>query len=137
MSAVIGIDLGTTNSVVCIMEHGEPRVIINEEGGRITPSVVGFSRDGECFVGDIAKRQMLMSPQSTVHSIKRLVGRSFAEAESDIARLAYSVHAKDDGLTIEIEGTNYTPQQISAFILQKIKKSAEDFLGESVNEAVK
>jgi len=136
MSTVIGIDLGTTNSVVCIMEHGEPRVIINEEGGRITPSVVGFSRDGECFVGDIAKRQMLMSPQSTVHSIKRLVGRSFAEAESDIARLAYSVHAKDDGLIIEIEGTNYTPQQISAFILQKIKKSAEDFLGESVTEAV-
>ncbi len=136
MSTVIGIDLGTTNSVVCIMEHGEPRVIINEEGGRITPSVVGFSRDGECFVGDIAKRQMLMSPQSTVHSIKRLVGRSFAEAESDIARLAYSVHAKDDGLIIEIEGTNYTPQQISAFNLQKIKKSAEDFLGESVTEAV-
>jgi len=136
MSTVIGIDLGTTNSVVCIMEHGEPRVIINEEGGRITPSVVGFSRDGECFVGDIAKRQMLMAPENTVHSIKRLVGRDFADAESDIARLAYSVFADGDGLSIEIEGKSYTPQQISAFILQKIKKSAEDFLGESVNEAV-
>jgi molecular chaperone DnaK len=136
MSKVIGIDLGTTNSVVCIMEHGDPRVIINEEGGRITPSVVGFSRDGECFVGDIAKRQMLMSPHSTVHSIKRLIGRSFNEAESDIKRLAYAVHADGEGLVVDIQGKNYTPQQISAFILQKIKKCSEDFLGETITEAV-
>jgi len=136
MSKVIGIDLGTTNSVVCIMEHGDPRVIINEEGGRITPSVVGFSRDGECFVGDIAKRQMLMSPHSTVHSVKRLIGRSFSEAESDIKRLAYAVHADGEGLVVDIEGKNYTPQQISAFILQKIKKCSEDFLGETITEAV-
>jgi len=136
MSKVIGIDLGTTNSVVCVMEQGEPRVIINEEGGRITPSVVGFSRDGERFVGDIAKRQMLMSPESTIHSIKRLVGRSIAEAEEDIRRLAYKVIPDGEGLAVEVDGKAYTPQQISAFILQKVKKSAEDFLGEAVDEAV-
>ena len=136
MSKVIGIDLGTTNSVVCVLEHGEPRVIINEEGGRITPSVVGFSRDGECFVGDIAKRQMLMSPESTVHSIKRLIGRSYEEARADIERLAYRVEADGEGLRIDIEDKGYTPQQISAFVLQKIKKSAEDFLGENISEAV-
>jgi len=136
MSKVIGIDLGTTNSVVCVMELGEPRVIINEEGGRITPSVVGFSKDGDRFVGDIAKRQMLMSPESTVHSIKRLMGRAFADAGEDIQRLAYKVVADGDGLAIEVDGKLYSPQQVSAFILQKIKKSAEDFLGEPVDEAV-
>jgi molecular chaperone DnaK len=136
MSKVIGIDLGTTNSVVCVMEHGDPRVIINEEGGRITPSVVGFSRDGERFVGDIAKRQMLMSPESTIHSIKRLMGLSFEDAEEDIRRLAYKIIPDGESLAIEVDGKVHTPQQISAFILQKVKKSAEDFLGETVDEAV-
>ena len=136
MSKVIGIDLGTTNSAVCIMELGEPRIIINEEGGRLTPSVVGFSQDGERFVGDIAKRQMLMAPERTIHSIKRLIGRAFADADQDVRRLAYKIVPDGDGLAIEVDGKQYSPQQLSAFILQKTKKSAEDFLGEAVDEAV-
>jgi len=137
MGKIIGIDLGTTNSVACYIEHGEPRVIINEEGGRLTPSVVGFSKDGERFVGDIAKRQMVMYPENTVHSIKRFIGCTTSDIKTDIERVAY--HVEDDGdgrALIKVEGKTYTPQQISAFILQKIKKAAEDFLGESVSEAV-
>jgi molecular chaperone DnaK len=137
MSKIIGIDLGTTNSVACYIEHGEPRVIINEEGGRLTPSVVGFSRDGDRFVGDIAKRQLLMYPESTVHSIKRFIGRRYHEAKSDADRVNFNViEVGDDEAMIDVGGKHYSPQQLSAFILQKVKKSAEDFLGEVVEEAV-
>ncbi len=137
MSKIIGIDLGTTNSVACYIEHGEPRVIINEEGGRLTPSVVGFSKDGDRFVGDIAKRQLLMYPENTIHSVKRLIGRKFEEAKGDINRVNYSiVEGESAAVAVEVQGKQYTPQQISAFILQKVKKAAEDFLGEVVDEAV-
>ena len=137
MSKIIGIDLGTTNSVACYIEHGEPRVIINEEGGRLTPSVVGFSKDGDRFVGDIAKRQLLMYPESTVHSIKRFIGRRYSEVRSDAERVNFNVvEVGDDEAMIEVGGKQYSAQQLSAFILQKVKKSAEDFLGEVVEEAV-
>jgi molecular chaperone DnaK len=137
MGKIIGIDLGTTNSVACYIEHGEPRIIINEEGGRLTPSVVGFSREGDRFVGDIAKRQLLMYPESTIHSIKRLMGKRWAEGKSDIDRLNYRVVDVGEGeLAVEVSGKTYSPQQVSAFVLQKVKKSAEDFLGEAVEEAV-
>ena len=137
MGKIIGIDLGTTNSVACYIEHGEPRVIINEEGGRLTPSVVGFSKDGERFVGDIAKRQLLMYPENTVHSVKRFIGRTWEEAKRDRDVISYVVEPTDDErVAIRIGDKVYTPQQLSAFILQKIKKAAEDFLGETVEEAV-
>jgi molecular chaperone DnaK len=137
MGKIIGIDLGTTNSVACYIEHGEPRVIINEEGGRLTPSVVGFSKDGDRFVGDIAKRQLLMYPESTVHSIKRFIGRRYKDARTDAERVNFNVEETDDGdVQIEVSGKIYSAQQLSAFILQKVKKSAEDFLGEVVEEAV-
>ncbi len=137
MGKIIGIDLGTTNSVACYIEHGEPRVIINEEGGRLTPSVVGFSKDGERFVGDIAKRQLLMYPENTVHSVKRFIGRTWEEAKRDRDVISYVVEATDDErVAIRISDKIYTPQQLSAFILQKIKKAAEDFLGETVDEVV-
>jgi len=136
MGKVIGIDLGTTNSVACIIEHGEPRIVINAEGSRLTPSVVGFSTDGERLVGEIAKRQLLMYPEKTVHSIKRFIGRDYDDAKIDIDRVAFPVEQGEDSLTIPIDDRSYTPQQISAFVLQKIKKSAEDFLGEPITEAV-
>ena len=137
MSKIIGIDLGTTNSVSCYIEHGEPRIIINEEGARLTPSTVGFSKDGDRFVGDIAKRQLLMYPENTIHSIKRFIGRRFSEVRSDSSKVAFKiVDIGDDLIGIEIAGKTYTPQQVSAFILQKIKKSAEDFLGEPIERAV-
>jgi len=136
MSKVIGIDLGTTNSVACIVEHGEPRIVVNAEGGRLTPSVVGFSQDGERLVGEIAKRQLLMRPEDTVHSIKRFIGRNYDEAKVDIDRVAFNVEQGEDDLSIPIGGKSYSPQQLSAFILQKVKKSVDDFLGERVTEAV-
>jgi molecular chaperone DnaK len=136
MGKVIGIDLGTTNSVACIIEHGEPRIVVNAEGSRLTPSVVGFSKDGERLVGEIAKRQLLMYPEKTVHSIKRFIGRDYDDAKIDIDRVAFPVVQGEDCLTIPIDDRSYTPQQISAFVLQKIKKSAEDFLGEPITEAV-
>jgi len=136
MGKVIGIDLGTTNSVACIIEHGEPRIVINAEGARLTPSVVGFTDNGERMVGEIAKRQLLMYPERTIHSIKRFIGRDFDEAKIDIARVAFKVTPGEDSLALNVDGKAYTPQQISAFVLQKIKQSAEDFLGEPVSEAV-
>ncbi len=137
MGKIIGIDLGTTNSVACVIEHGEARVIVNEEGGRLTPSVVGFSNDGDRFVGDIAKRQLLMSPETTVYGVKRFMGRRFSDARADIKGVTYRIERQgDDELGIAVAGRSYTPQQISAFILQKLKKASEDFLGEIVDQAV-
>ncbi|MCO4771175.1 MAG: molecular chaperone DnaK [Deltaproteobacteria bacterium] len=137
MGKIIGIDLGTTNSVACYIEHGEPRVIINEEGARLTPSIVGFSKDGDRFVGDIAKRQLLMYPENTIHSIKRFMGRRVGEVRSEASKVAYAVvDLGEEKVGVEVGGKAYTPQQISAFILQKVKKSAEDFLGEPVEQAV-
>ena len=137
MGKIIGIDLGTTNSVCAYMDRTEPRVIINEEGGRVTPSVVGFSRNGERFVGDVAKRQMLINPDHTVHSIKRFMGRKYRDARKDVAAVNYRIIETAAGeCGVDIGGRAYSPQEISAMILQKLKRSAEDHLGESVTEAV-
>lgn len=137
MGTIIGIDLGTTNSVCAYMDRGEPRIIINEEGGRVTPSVVGFSDDGERFVGDIAKRQMLINPDNTVHGIKRFMGRKYRDCREDLHLVSYSLEEGRGGdCGVRIGDRAFTPQQLSAMVLQKLKKSAEDFLGESVTEAV-
>lgn len=137
MGKVIGIDLGTTNSVVAYMDRREPRVIINEEGGRVTPSVVGFSKVGERFVGDIAKRQMLINPDATIHSVKRFMGKRFKEAGKDIPLVNYEVVENKNGdAAIKVAGRLFSPPELSAMILQKLKRSAEDFLGEPVSEAI-
>jgi molecular chaperone DnaK len=137
MGKVIGIDLGTTNSVVAYMDRREPRVIINEEGGRVTPSVVGFSKTGERFVGDIAKRQMLINPDATIHSVKRFMGKRFRESARDIPLVNYEVAENRNGdAAVKVGGRLYSPQELSAMILQKLKRSAEDFLGEPVTEAI-
>ena len=134
---VIGIDLGTTNSVVAVMEGGQPTVIANEEGGRTTPSVVGFSEDGERLVGAVAKRQSITNPENTVYSIKRFVGRRLSEVPEEIRLVPYKLlGAKDDSVVVEIEGKNYTPQEISAMTLAKLKASAEAHLGAEVTGAV-
>ena len=137
MGKVVGIDLGTTNSVVAYMDRREPRVIINEEGGRVTPSVVGFSKTGERFVGDVAKRQMLINPDATIHSVKRFMGKRFRESARDIPVVNYEVAENRNGdAAVKVGGRLYSPQELSAMILQKLKRSAEDFLGEPVNEAI-
>ncbi len=137
MGKVIGIDLGTTNSACAYIDGKEPQIIINEEGGRVTPSVVAISRTGERFVGDIAKRQLLIHPESTIHSAKRFMGKRYEEALEDIRMVGYEVVEADNGeCAIRVNDRLYTPQEISAMILQKLRKSAEDFLGESVTEAV-
>lgn len=137
MGKVIGIDLGTTNSVVAYIDRGEPKIIINEEGGRVTPSVVGFSKSGERFVGDIAKRQMLINPDATIHSIKRFMGKRFKDAGNDLPLVNFKVSAARNGdCVFDVNGRVLTPQEASAMILQKLKKSAEDFLGETVSEAI-
>ncbi len=137
MGTIIGIDLGTTNSVCAFMDRGEPKVIINEEGGRVTPSVVGFSSDGERFVGDIAKRQMLINPEATVSAIKRLMGRRYSETADDRAMVQYPVvEGRNGDCAIRVGARDWSPQELSAMVLQKMRKSAEDFLGESVTEAV-
>ncbi|MDE3052327.1 MAG: molecular chaperone DnaK [Gemmatimonadota bacterium] len=134
---VIGIDLGTTNSVVAVMEGGDPVVIPNAEGGRTTPSVVGFTKDGERLVGQVAKRQAVTNPQNTVFSIKRFMGRKMNEVGNEIARVPYKVVAgTNDVATVEVQGKRYTPPEISAMILQKMKQTAEDYLGHSVSKAV-
>ena len=134
---VIGIDLGTTNSVVAVMEGGDPVVIPNSEGGRTTPSVVGFTKDGERLVGQIAKRQAVTNPQNTVFSIKRFMGRKISEVADEIKRVPYKVVAgSNDVATVEVQGKRYPPPEISAMILQKMKQTAEDYLGEKVTEAV-
>jgi molecular chaperone DnaK len=137
MSKVIGIDLGTTNSVVAVMEGGEPAVIVNQEGGRTTPSVVGFSRDGERLVGQVAKRQAVTNPENTISSIKRFMGRKHAEISQEASRVPYQVVNADNGdAWVEVRGKKYSPPEISAMILQKLKTAAEDYLGEKVTDAV-
>jgi molecular chaperone DnaK len=134
---VIGIDLGTTNSVVAVMEGGDPVVIPNAEGGRTTPSVVGFTKDGERLVGQIAKRQAVTNPQNTVFSIKRFMGRKMSEVKDETARVPYKViPGGNDVSTVEVQGKRYTPPEISAMILQKMKQTAEDYLGYKVEKAV-
>src|SRR6201988_5182713 len=136
MAKIIGIDLGTTNSVVAVMEGGEPKVIANEEGGRTTPSVVGFTKTGERLVGQGAKRQAITNPENTVYSIKRFMGRRYDEVTEEIKMVPYKVVQSGDHVAVLAQGKEYTPPQISALILQKLKKAAEDFLGEKVTEAV-
>ena len=134
---VIGIDLGTTNSVVAVMEGGDPVVIPNSEGGRTTPSVVGFTKDGERLVGQIAKRQAVTNPRNTVFSIKRFMGRKMSEVSEESKRVPYSVHTgPNDLVSVEVSGKKFTPPEISAMILQKMKQTAEDYLGHSVTKAV-
>ena len=137
MGKIIGIDLGTTNSCVAVMEGNEPVVIPNSEGKRTTPSIVAFVEGGERKVGDPAKRQAITNPQKTISSIKRFMGSSFSESEKEVSRVSYKVVKGDnDTPRVEIDGRNYTPQELSAMILQKMKKTAEDYLGTEVNEAV-
>jgi len=139
MAKVIGIDLGTTNSCVAVMEAGEPAVIANVEGGRTTPSVVAFSKTGERLVGQVAKRQAVTNPDSTIYSIKRLMGRKFDDAEvaRDAKLLSYKVAKGTNGdAAVEVGGRTYSPPEVSAMILQKLKADAEAYLGEAVNEAV-
>jgi molecular chaperone DnaK len=136
MAKIIGIDLGTTNSVVAVMEGGEPKVIPNEEGGRTTPSVVAFTKTGERLVGQVAKRQAITNPENTVYSIKRFMGRRFDEVNEEMKMVPYKVQRQGDHVAILAQGKEYTPPEIAAMILQKLKKSAEDYLGEKVTDAV-
>ena len=136
MAKIIGIDLGTTNSVVAVMEGGEPKVIPNEEGGRTTPSVVGFTKSGERLVGQVAKRQAITNPHNTIYSIKRFMGRRFNEVTDEMKMVPYKVKQQGDHIVVEAQGKDYTPPEVSAMILQKLKKAAEDYLGGPVTEAV-
>ena len=137
MSKIIGIDLGTTNSVVAVMEGGEPKVIVNAEGGRTLPSVVGFVKSGEKVVGMPAKRQAVTNPENTVFSIKRFMGRRLGEVSEEMTMVPYKVVAGDNGdARVSIEGKLYSPPEVSALILQKLKQAAEDYLGEKVEKAV-
>jgi molecular chaperone DnaK len=136
MAKIIGIDLGTTNSVVAVMEGGEPKVIPNEEGGRTTPSVVGFTKTGERLVGQVAKRQAITNPENTIYSIKRFMGRRYNEVTEEMKMVPYKVVQSGDHVAVLAQGKEYTPPQVSAMILQKLKKAAEDYLGEPVTEAV-
>ncbi|HSE68138.1 MAG TPA: Hsp70 family protein, partial [Gemmatimonadales bacterium] len=136
-SKIIGIDLGTTNSVVSVMEGGDPVVIPNAEGGRTTPSVVAFTKDGERLVGQVAKRQAVTNPKQTIFSIKRFMGRRVDEIQEESRRVPYKIAPGPNGLAaVEIAGKKYTPPEISAMILQKMKQTAEDYLGTKVEKAV-
>ena len=136
MAKIIGIDLGTTNSVVAVMEGGEPKVIANEEGGRTTPSVVAFTKSGERLVGQVAKRQAITNPHNTIYSIKRFMGRRYSEVNDEMKMVPYKVVQQGDHVAVDVGGKLFTPPEISAMILQKLKKAAEDYLGASVTEAV-
>jgi len=137
VAKVIGIDLGTTNSVVSVMEGGDPVVITNTEGGRLTPSVVGFTKDGERLVGQVARRQAITNPENTVFSIKRFMGRRYDEVSHEIKLVPYKViRASNGDVRIEVRGKEYSPPEISGMILQKLKESAETYLGEKVTQAV-
>ncbi len=137
MGKIIGIDLGTTNSCVAVMEGSEPVVIQNAEGGRTTPSVVAFSKDGERLVGAPAKRQAITNPEKTISSVKRFMGRKFNEVESEIGQVSYKMSKAEDGTArVQVDDRLYAPQEISAMILQKMKQTAEEYLGEKVTEAV-
>src|SRR5207248_1196033 len=136
MAKIIGIDLGTTNSVVAVMEGGEPKVIANEEGGRTTPSVVAFTKTGERLVGQVAKRQAITNPENTIYSIKRFMGRRFDEVTEEMKMVPYKVVRAGDHVAVVAQGKEYTPPEISAMILGKLKKAAEDYLGSAVTDAV-
>jgi molecular chaperone DnaK len=137
MGKIIGIDLGTTNSVVAVMEGKEPKVIVNEEGARLTPSVVAWDEKGEVLVGTIAKRQAVTNPEHTVYSAKRFIGRRFEEVQEEATRVPYKASkGKDGGAWFEVRGKQMAPPEVSAKVLQKLKKAAEDYLGEKVSEAV-
>ncbi len=136
MAKIIGIDLGTTNSCVAVMEGGEPKVIANEEGARTTPSIVAFSKSGERLVGQVAKRQAITNPENTVFSIKRFMGRRYNEVTDEMKMVPFKVVQQGDHVAVIAQGKEYTPPEISAMILQKLKKSAEAYLGETVSEAV-
>lgn len=136
MAKIIGIDLGTTNSCVAVMEGNEPVVITNNEGKRTTPSVIGFIKDGERKVGDPAKRQAVTNPEKTISSIKRFMGTTFQESDGEIKKVAYKILNENNTPRVEIDGRKYSPQEISAIVLQKMKQTAEDYLGEKVTEAV-
>jgi len=139
MAKIIGIDLGTTNSCVAIMEGGKPKVIENSEGARTTPSVVAYAEDGEVLVGAPAKRQAVTNAKNTVYAVKRLIGRRFEEKEvqKDINLMPYKIAKADNGdAWVEVRGKKTAPQQVSAEVLRKMKKTAEDYLGEEVKEAV-
>ncbi len=137
MGKVIGIDLGTTNSCVAVLEGGQPIVIGNSEGGRTTPSIVGFGKGGERLVGQLAKRQAVTNAENTIYSIKRFIGRRWDDTATERDRVPYTcVKGRDDTVDVQIRGRNFTPQEISAMILQKLKQDAESFLGESVQKAV-
>jgi len=136
MPKTIGIDLGTTNSVVAVMEGDKPTVIANEEGGRTTPSVVGFTAKGERLVGQVAKRQRITNPENTIYSIKRFMGRRFSEVAQEVKQVPFKVLEASNDVRVEAMGKKYSPPEISALILQKLKKAAEDYLGEKVEKAV-
>ena len=134
---VIGIDLGTTNSVVAVMEGGQPAVLVNQEGSRITPSVVAFTKEGERLVGQVAKRQAVTNPENTIFSVKRFMGRKFSEVSTEGQRMPYRIVESSNGdAWIEARGKKYSPPEISAMVLQKLKQAAEDYLGETVTDAV-
>jgi molecular chaperone DnaK len=137
VSKIIGIDLGTTNSVVAVMEGGEAKVIPNAEGNRTTPSVVAFTKSGERLVGQVAKRQSVTNPQNTIFSIKRFMGRKHDEVNEEMKMVPYGVERAENGdVRINVEGKKYSPPEISAMILGKLKQAAEDYLGEKVERAV-
>jgi molecular chaperone DnaK len=139
MSKIIGIDLGTTNSVVAVMEGGDPTVIPTAEGSRLLPSVVGFNKNGERLVGQTAKRQAVINPENTVYSIKRFMGRRFDEVQTEFKMVSYQViqgPSNDARVSIPVMKTDYTPQDISAMILGKLKQDAEAYLGEPIKQAV-
>ena len=137
MSKIIGIDLGTTNSVVAVMEGGEPTVITNSEGGRTTPSVVAFAKDGNRLVGQVAKRQAVTNPENTIYSIKRFMGRRYNEVGGEISQVPYKVESANNGdVRVNASGKQWSPPEISALVLQKLKQAAEDYLGQKVDKAV-
>src|SRR5512143_2754755 len=136
MAKIIGIDLGTTNSVVAVMEAGQPTVIANQEGTRTTPSVVAFTKGGERLVGQVAKRQAITNPENTIYSIKRFMGRRYDEVNEEMKMVPFKVKKSGDHVAVTAQGKDYTPPEVSAMILQKLKKAAEDYLGTSVTEAV-
>ncbi len=137
MGKIIGIDLGTTNSVVAVMSGKDPEVITNEEGARLTPSVVAFDENGEILVGQVAKRQAVTNPENTVFSIKRFMGRKFSEVSEELKMVPFKVSATDNGdVAVKVRGKSYSPPEISARVLQKLRRAAEEFLGETVTDAV-
>src|SRR5665811_1242349 len=137
MAKIIGIDLGTTNSVVAVMEGDQPKVLINAQGSRLTPSVVGFTEKGERLIGQTAKHQQVTNPRNTVFSIKRFMGRRHNEVSVEEKLVAYEVvGGVDDPVKVRVRGKEYTPQEVSAMVLGDLKKTAEDYLGEKVDRAV-